>query len=268
MKFGARGTNNPSFRERPAHHAMLLGGMAAITSSMLVLGNLRTAPDIEMRRIEDIKLSLNQVIDPGLHNNDMLKDRLTINDANGSKNLYLAKQDGKVVAVAFDAISEGYAGPIDVIVGISSSGVLLGTRVLSHNETPGLGDKIEEGKSSWITKFKGLALSNPGEDQWKVKKDGGYFDQFTGATITPRAVVRGIKGSLEFFNSHQTEILALNLKNPKQTSTAKNDKQNEPVQIDKKAEKIEAAPIQENSGQINKSGKDAQQATQKGNRNG
>ncbi|WP_455366315.1 electron transport complex subunit RsxG [Kaarinaea lacus] len=203
-----KGVLNPSYRQRTMHHAMLLGGMAAITSAILVIANKQTFPDIELRRIEDMQRSLEQVIPAKMHTNDLLKDVVEVKLNNVPKKVHLAKSDDKVVAVAFDTTVKGYAGPIDVIVGISRDGELLGTRVLSHNETPGLGDKIEPEKDSWIFGFNGLSLSNPGESQWKVKKDGGYFDQFTGATITPRAVVKAVKLSLEFYQSNKTVILA------------------------------------------------------------
>lgn len=208
MKLGIRTIVNPSYRQRTAHHAMLLGGMTAITTSLLIVANQQTAPDIELRRLEDVKSSLEQVIPASIHHNDLIKDTILIKGNFENKTVHLAKEKNHVVAVAFDTIVEGYAGPIVVIVGITQEGELLGTRVLSHNETPGLGDKIEAKKDPWILKFKGLSLTNPGETQWKVKKDGGYFDQFTGATITPRAVIKAIKSSLEFFQANKSQILS------------------------------------------------------------
>ena len=92
-------------------------------------------------------------------------------------------------------------------MGVDSNGTLLGVRVIAHAETPGLGDKIEAGKSNWIFGFKGKSLNNPPEDKWLVKKDGGVFDSFTGATITPRGVVAGIHHGLEVFAAHRTELL-------------------------------------------------------------
>jgi len=220
MLYG-KGVLNPSYRQRTMHHAMLLGGMAAITSALLVIANKQTYPDIELRRIEDMQRSLEQVVPPGIHSNDLIKDVIEVKFNNESKKVHIARSDGKVVAVAFDTIVKGYAGPIDVIVGINREGELLGTRVLSHNETPGLGDKIEPEKNSWIFGFKGLSLRNPGESQWKVKKDGGYFDQFTGATITPRAVVKAVKLSLEFFQANRNLLLVDNkvITEPPQKST-------------------------------------------------
>jgi electron transport complex protein RnfG len=125
-----------------------------------------------------------------------------------TKTIYVAKSNDKVISVAFEMTAQGYSGPITVMLGVDRKGELLGVRVLSHTETPGLGDKIEAEKSHWIFGFDGLSLSNPNESQWKVKKDGGYFDQFTGATITPRAVVKAIEAGLELFKTHQGQLLA------------------------------------------------------------
>jgi electron transport complex protein RnfG len=93
------------------------------------------------------------------------------------------------------------------MMGVDTEGKILGVRVISHQETPGLGDRIDERKSDWIFKFTTLSLDNPKVGQWKVKKDGGYFDQFSGATITPRAVVNAVRNGLEFFAEHQKEIM-------------------------------------------------------------
>jgi electron transport complex protein RnfG len=107
----------------------------------------------------------------------------------------------------WETVGFGYAGEIRAIIALDPDGKILGTRVLSHKETPGLGDKIEAAKTDWILKFTGLSLGNPAEDQWKVKKDGGQFDQFSGATITPRAVVKSLHEALQFFEAHKGEML-------------------------------------------------------------
>lgn len=203
-----RGVTNPSFRQRTAYHAMLLGGMAMITSALIVIGNKQTYADIELRRAEDMKRSLSQVIHPDMYTNNLLDDVIELPVDNEVKIVHLARSNNKVIAVAFEMISEGYAGPITTLVGINRKGELLGARVLSHSETPGLGDKIEAEKSDWIFRFDGLSLISPGISKWKVKKDGGYFDQFTGATITPRAVIKAIKSGLELFNANQALLLA------------------------------------------------------------
>ena len=94
-----------------------------------------------------------------------------------------------------------------VMISIDGTGRMLGARVIKHQETPGLGDKIEVAKSKWIRDFDGKSLESPPAEKWVVKKDGGVFDQFAGATITPRAVMKAVKGGLEFFAAHKQEIL-------------------------------------------------------------
>jgi electron transport complex protein RnfG len=122
--------------------------------------------------------------------------------------VYVAKKDGKVSAVAFMVTSnQGYSGAIKSLIGIDKQGQLLGVRVLSHAETPGLGDKIEHAKSDWILSFNGHSLTDLTAAQWKVKKDGGVFDQFSGATITPRAVVGSVYQGLQFFAQHRDVLL-------------------------------------------------------------
>jgi electron transport complex protein RnfG len=103
------------------------------------------------------------------------------------------------------------------MMGIDSSGTILGVRVLSHSETPGLGDRIEAKKDDWIFSFNKLSLNNTPDAMWAVKKDGGRFDQFSGATITPRAVVKAVKSGLDLFHAHSKEMLT--------TAAAGGDKQ-------------------------------------------
>ena len=100
------------------------------------------------------------------------------------------------------------AGDIEVLLAISPEGALLGARVLKHKETPGLGDKIDVEKNPWITRFQGLSLGNPPAERWAVKKDGGDFDQFAGATITPRAVVKAVHRALQYFDAHREQLFA------------------------------------------------------------
>ena len=105
---------------------------------------------------------------------------------------------------------DGYSGSIQLLVAVLADGSLAGVRVLAHKETPGLGDKIELKKSPWIQSFTGKSLQNPDEAGWGVKKDKGQFDQFAGATITPRAVVKAVHHALQYFDAHRGELLGQN----------------------------------------------------------
>ena len=118
--------------------------------------------------------------------------------------IFPAKNNNKVFARLVEhTYPNGYNGNIRLLTGISIEGELLGVRVISHKETPGLGDKIETRKSDWIKSFTGLSLNQPEKSKWKVKRDGGFFDQFTGATITPRAIVTAAYQILDYFDKYE-----------------------------------------------------------------
>lgn len=144
---------------------------------------------------------LESIIPDGRFDNDPLEDLIQVSarDLLGadSTRVYRVRQGGEAVGVILDpVVPDGYAGPIQLLVSVLRDGTVGGVRVLFHHETPGLGDKIEERKSDWVLGFDGKSLSNPTPERWAVKRDGGEFDQFTGATITPRAIVGAVKSTL------------------------------------------------------------------------
>jgi len=184
---------------------LALALLSLIASLVLGLADFATTGAIAERLAEDRKATLAQVLPATLHDNDLLQDPITLEGTS----IYVARKHGVVTGAAFQwTASGGYSGPIVVMIGVDRQGVLLGVRVIAHTETPGLGDKIERGKSDWILSFDGRSLVNTPEARWRVKKDGGDFDQFSGATITPRAVVRGIENALQFFARHREAIVS------------------------------------------------------------
>ncbi|WP_428625067.1 electron transport complex subunit RsxG [Sedimenticola sp.] len=194
--------------KRILYPAILLGGFSTLATVLLVAGNLVTRDAIQERQREDLLVSLRQVVPAALYSNDLLADPLQLPSPDGVPvTVYRGIQDHRVSALAYQVSSQGYAGEIRLILGLDATGKVLGVRVLSHSETPGLGDGIELAKSDWILDFNGLSLGNPPREQWRVKKDGGRFDAFSGATITPRAVVTAIENGLLFFQQHQTRLL-------------------------------------------------------------
>jgi electron transport complex protein RnfG len=200
----------PAYRKRLGYQAGLLGGFALLSAALLIIGDLSTHHVIEERLDEDLRNSLERVIPVSLYTNNLVENPLLITVAQGHPvPVYRGIRDHQVSAVAFRVIGYGYAGEIELILGVDSNGKILGVRVLSHAETPALGDRIEERKSDWILGFNGRSLENTTSAQWHVKKDGGDFDQFTGATITPRAVVKAVHEGLDFFIQHRGELLAL-----------------------------------------------------------
>jgi electron transport complex protein RnfG len=188
-------------------HALVLGGFSLAATLLLAVAHVLTRAPIEARALEDLRSSLAQVIPASIHDNNPATDTLQLPQAGAPLRVYRARKDGRVTAVAFETQGRGYAGPIRVLLGIDADGRLLGVRVLQHTETPGLGDKIEVARSDWITRFAGLALGDPPEAQWAVKKDGGRFDQFAGATITPRAVVNSVRDGLKLFAAQRAALL-------------------------------------------------------------
>jgi electron transport complex protein RnfG len=124
---------------------------------------------------------------------------------------YRARRAGEPVAVVFNSIApNGYNGRIHLLVGVYVDGSLAGVRIVKHAETPGLGDAVEERKSPWVHSFDGKSLDNPEANGWQVKRDGGEFDQFTGATITPRAVVKAVHNTLLYYQANTDMIFAEN----------------------------------------------------------
>jgi electron transport complex protein RnfG len=201
----------PAFQNRVAYHATLLGGFATLSAALLIIGDLTTSAPIAARQEEDMRASLSQVILPELHDNNLLDNQIQIEDNGRKVDVYQAIKGGQVTGVAYEIYGYGYGGEIDLMMGVNTAGEILGVRVLSHAETPGLGDKIETAKSKWIFEFDGKSLDNTSDKQWHVKKDGGEFDQFSGATITPRAVVKAVKSGLVFFKAHQAELIRLHI---------------------------------------------------------
>lgn len=133
--------------------------------------------------------------------NDMAADTLVVSDREhlgaDRTTVYRARAgDAPVALIVTAVVPDGYAGPINLLVAVLADGTLGGVRVISHKETPGLGDKIEERRTDWVHGFDGKSLTNPDPSHWKVKRDGGDFDQFTGATVTPRAIVKAVKNAL------------------------------------------------------------------------
>jgi len=204
----------PSYRKRIGYQAALLGGFSTIATILLVMGNLSTKDAILERQREDLQESLSQVVPHSYYSNNLLSEPLRLNNFAGElvtiyRGTAFNADTGKdvVSALAWEIVGQGYAGEMRFILGLDNQGTILGVRVLAHAETPGLGDKMEVAKDDWILDFDGLSLGNPIEVQWRVDKDGGQFDSFTGATITPRGIVAAILDALKFFKKHQKQLL-------------------------------------------------------------
>ena len=191
----------------------VLAGFALVAAILLGVADFSTRDGIKHRLQEDLKANLEQVIPAEYHDNDLLADTLMVDSTDAKlgvekTEVYLAKKHGEITAVCFKFVApDGYAGPISIVMGLDRNGEILGVRVIAHIETPGLGDKIEISKSKWVLAFNGKSLNNLTLEKWAVKKDGGVFDQFSGATITPRKVIQAIRRGLVFFQNHQSELI-------------------------------------------------------------
>jgi electron transport complex protein RnfG len=201
-------------KQRTLGHGLILGAFCLGFGIVLAISDSITVDDIAARALEDRLNSLSQVIPDSIHDNNLVKDAITMaNERNKEITVYRAIKEGKVTGVAYEIFGSGYAGEMKLMLGLDAQGKILGVRVIAHKETPGLGDKMEEKKGDWILRFTGLSLGNPLPEKWKVKKDGGQFDQFAGATITPRGVVDAIRKGLELFAANKARMMDINASN-------------------------------------------------------
>lgn len=202
-----------AIRQSIARNAIGLGIFAVITAGVIAVTQVVTAERIadQVRRAE--AAALFEIIPEQRHDNDLLKNTVELAPDPRLGNhkpvhAWVARKAGEPVGIIIPVTaSDGYSGNIRLLVGIDPSGTILGVRVTAHRETPGLGDKIELRKSNWILSFNGRSLAEPEPEEWAVVKDGGVFDQFTGATITPRAVVHSVRQTLDYVRDHQQTLL-------------------------------------------------------------
>lgn len=195
-------------------NGVTLAVFAAITTGMTAVINAVTKPTITHQTALQQKVLLDQVVPTDLYNNAIQKECYIVSNPalgnNAPHRLYLARMNDKPVAVAIETTApDGYSGAIQMVVGANFSGTVYGTRVVEHHETPGLGDKIELRISDWINSFNGKQVKGADDTHFAVKKDGGDFDQFTGATITPRAVVNAVKRTTLYIETLSGQISSL-----------------------------------------------------------
>jgi len=199
-----------------AARTLVLVGLIAAAAAVLVAGSYELSHErIAANEREALLRSLYSVLDPDLRDRGLAPTQITATDPEllGSERpvdvFIVMTENGRPEAAIFVPIApDGYNAPIRLLVGISPEGVLTGVRVLDHRETPGLGDAIELRKSDWILQFDGKRLGDPPEPLWAVDKDGGAFDSLTGATVTPRAIVRAVRNTLLYFERHREELFA------------------------------------------------------------
>ncbi len=193
---------------------LLLGTFGVVGSALVAFTHEQTADRIAANEREAQLRLLSALVPPQTVDNDLLADQVQVHRkvllGSASTTVYRGRLKGEPVAAVFTSVvPDGYSGPIKLLVAVRRDGTLGGVRVISQKETPGLGDRIEASKSDWIYGFTGKSLTDPPIEKWGVKRDGGYFDQFSGATITPRAVVRAIKNTLIYYRENADTLFQL-----------------------------------------------------------
>ncbi|UTW07115.1 electron transport complex subunit RsxG [Pseudomonas benzenivorans] len=208
----------PEISRSMLKNSLVLGLFAVATVGLVAVVQQSTASRIAASEREAQVRALAEILPAGSYDNDLLDDTVKVHDpellgSKGPRPAYIALKDGQPSAVILRATApDGYSGVIQLLVGVRADGRLAGVRVLSHKETPGLGDKVELSKSPWILGFNGKSLGDPDEEGWAVRKDRGQFDQFAGATVTPRAVVKAVHLALQYFDAHKQELFAAQVK--------------------------------------------------------
>ncbi len=192
--------------------AMIIFSLVA--SAALSVSYFLTKTPIEESDARAKRMFLNQVVPSNLYDNNLVEDTISVepNPLIGNKkniDIYRAKKNNQVIAVIIETIApDGYSGEIKTLVGVDQKDKILGVRVITHKETPGLGDYIEVDKSHWIKNFNLKSLDEMGEKEWAVKKDGGDFDYVSGATITSRAVVKSTYKCLLYSKENKKRLFA------------------------------------------------------------
>ncbi len=192
---------------------LTLGAVTGTCILLVMAVALSTREPVEKSQRRAALAQINEILSKDLYDNDPLTDVITVTapvSLGGSdQTIHRAYLNGEPSALVMQAQTlDGYAGRIDLLVSVKASGEVLGVRVTYHRETPGLGDAIELRISDWVRSFTGKSLNNPEPPGWRVQRDGGQFDQFTAATITPRAVVDAVREALLYFEQNKQRLFS------------------------------------------------------------
>jgi len=204
--------DSPSIRQATLKNGAILALFALISTGLIAITHLITKDKIAEEIEAAMARRLNEIIPAKEYDNDVYHDCKLVQNEEllGSPDplkIYRMRNQAENYAVFMTSVApDGYAAKINLVIGIYNNGEIAGVRVTEHQETPGLGDKIEIEKSDWISQFNGLSLTNTQDELWKVSKDGGQFDALTGATITPRAIVKAVYKSLVFFQQNRQSL--------------------------------------------------------------
>lgn len=194
-----------------SRNAFILAAFAIICTAAIAIVHQLSRPVIELQEQKALLKIVNQLIPAPSYNNDLFASCFTVRDdllgTGVLQKVFLAKKNDQAVALMLEASTfRGYAGEIKLAIAIYADGQLAGVRVISHTETPGLGDKIQTNKSDWIYAFNHKSYQQAQDKRWDVSKNGGDFDAFTGATITPRAIISAVKNALIYFEKNRETL--------------------------------------------------------------
>lgn len=193
---------------------LILASLAAVCTALVSITHSGTAPRIAANEQAFLEQSLQPVLQGIEYDGKLAESTITLSPphdlpGNDDVPVYRVYAGGSPIAALFVVRAmDGFSGPIRLLIGVDAGGTLTGVRVLEHRETPGLGDLIEADKSDWITQFTGRSLTSPISARWAIKRDGGEFDQLTGASITPRSVIKAIRETLEYYAEHRAQVFA------------------------------------------------------------
>ena len=197
-----------------AKSGVTLAAIAAICTSLVAMTYHLTADRIAANDKALLEQSLHPALSDLFYDSGVSESRLILappHDLPGNDEamIYRVYANQEPVAALFVVTArDGFAGPIRILLGVEMSGVVTGVRILKHRETPGLGDKIDESRSDWVHQFAGRSIGDPVVTAWAIRRDGGDFDQITGASVTPRAVIKAMRDTLIYFNANREEIFA------------------------------------------------------------
>lgn len=191
-----------------------LAVIAAVCTAMVAFTYRLTGERIAANEQAWLEQSLQPALSGLFFDSGVSESKLTVrapHELPGSEDSVIYRvYSGEAPVAALFVVSarDGYAGAIRMLVGIGMDGAVTGVHVLAHRETPGLGDRVETSKSDWVRQFDGRSLADPRIESWKIKRDGGYFDQLTGASVTPRAVVKAVKETLLYFEANREAVFS------------------------------------------------------------
>lgn len=198
----------------PARPVVMAIAAAGLAAAALWLAGLASDDAVRREATRARLAEVTEVLAGVTYTNVPTQDTIVVRDAerlggDAPRRVFRAFDNAAPAAVALQTVAPGgYSGPVHLLVGIRADGTLSGVRITAHRETRGLGDRIERARSDWVLSFDGRHLGSPPEARWGVRRDGGDFDQFTGATVTPRAVVEAVRNALVYFEASRDTLFA------------------------------------------------------------